>query len=218
MARSLKIPRKLALFCGILSPLVTLIPIILALADSPWFSWTENWLSDIGGEPGDRPIWSARGSSSILFNLGLVFGGLLSMMFWTALKEEMKPLGPEGERALELFLMEGILLTLVGALPFSTGIPHMAVALVFFLLVPVFFLKIGRELDSREETRQEGKLWTFFFVLSATAIGGLALPRPWGGNAVVEMVPASCLSIFMIYYAQKFLRKHDPDKQRDKDQ
>ena len=206
MARRFEFPKKFALFCGILSPLVILSFISLALADSPWFSWTENWLSDIGGEPGDRPIWSARGTASILFNLGLIFGGLLAMVFWTELKEEMEIFEPEGRLAMKLFLVEAVALTLVGALPFSTGVPHMAVALIFFLLVPVFFFKIGRELYRREETRGESWLWISFFVLSATAVCCLALPRPWGGNAVVEMVPATSLSVFMIYYAFKFLR------------
>ncbi|MEE9152300.1 MAG: hypothetical protein V3U20_10790, partial [Thermoplasmata archaeon] len=63
--------------CGILSPLIAFTCIGLAILYSPWFSWTDNWLSDLGGFPGERPVWSAHGLSSILFNTGLIIAGIL---------------------------------------------------------------------------------------------------------------------------------------------
>jgi len=209
MAGLTAIPLKFRLLCGILSPAVTIIFISLALAGSPWFSWTENWLSDIGGEPGDRPIWSARGTPSILFNLGLFLGGILGLVFWTGLKERFPAPREEGELGMKLLLADMALFALVGVLPFSTGVPHMAVALVFFLLVPVFLHLLGQSLRQSEETREEGRLLRIMAWVSGISFLFLGAPRPWGGNAVVEMVPAGCLSVFSVYFALRYLGEEE---------
>lgn len=210
------IPLRTRLLCGILSPAVTIIFIALALAGSPWFSWTENWLSDIGGEPGDRPIWSARGVPSILFNLGLILGGILGMVFWTGLNERFPVSEAGGELGMKLLLADMVLFTLVGVFPFSTGLLHMTVAFVFFLLLPFVFRFLGLALYQREESRNEGVVLTGFFFVSSMALVLLGAPRPWGGNAVVEMVPASCLTVFLIYFSVKYLREDEAGNRRNK--
>ena len=203
------IPLKIRLLCGILSPVTTIIFISLAIAGSPWFSWTENWLSDIGGEPGDSSIWSARGTPSLLFNLGLVIGGVLGMVFWTGLKESLPVSKTGGEMGMKLLLADMVLFTLVGIFPFSIGLLHMLVAFVFFLLLPFVFLFLGLALYQREESRNEGVVLSGFFFASLIALVLLGAPRPWGGNAVVEMVPASCLAIFFIHFSVKYLRESE---------
>ena len=60
---------KIVGLCGILSPIIGFIFISIAIQSAPWFSWTENWISDLGGFEGDRPIYSAKGTESILLNI-----------------------------------------------------------------------------------------------------------------------------------------------------
>jgi len=218
MAGAFAIPLKIRLLCGILSPVVTIIFISLAIAGSPWFSWTGNWLSDIGGEPGDRPIWSARGTPSILFNLGLILGGILGMVFWTGLNERFPVSEAGGELGMKLLLTDMVLFTLVGVFPFSTGLLHMAVAFVFFLLLPFVFRFLALALYQREESRNEGVVLTGFFFVSSMALVLLGAPRPWGGNALVEMVPASCLTVFLIYFSVKYLKEEGAGIRKQQEQ
>jgi len=56
-----------ARLCGLLFFLLPVICTLAAIFLSPGFSLKENWLSDLAGLPGERPIWSARGFPSVLF-------------------------------------------------------------------------------------------------------------------------------------------------------
>ena len=197
--------RKFKALCGILSPLVLLVLVSLAVAGSPWLSWTNNWLSDIGGEDGDRPIWWARGTPSLLFNLGLVLGGLLGLLFWQELKQRLPVTSERGRQGLSCVGVQLVALTLIGVFPITLSILHMIVALVFFFLAPVSLYLIGEDLYQQEKRRDQGQLWMRLASLSAVAFVLLGIPRPWGGNALVELVPAVCLTIFSVYYALEFL-------------
>jgi hypothetical protein len=57
---------------GIISPILAFILISLAISQaSSWFSWTGNALSDLG----------VHKESAVLFNSGLIIGGILSIVF-----------------------------------------------------------------------------------------------------------------------------------------
>jgi hypothetical membrane protein len=62
---------KIAGFCGILAPLITILLVLIAVYYSPWFSWSANALSDLGAE----------GTTSALFNSSLILCGLLIIPF-----------------------------------------------------------------------------------------------------------------------------------------
>ena len=62
---------NLAGICGILLPFVFFTGILIAISYSPWFKWTHNALSDLG----------VKGISALIFNNGLIFGGLLAFIF-----------------------------------------------------------------------------------------------------------------------------------------
>ena len=64
--------RYYALF-GILGPLVAIIFIIAAIGLSPWFSWSNNALSDLGH--------SVKSDVAPLFNFGLLLGGFLIILY-----------------------------------------------------------------------------------------------------------------------------------------
>ena len=63
--------RRISGACGITSQFIGLAALLVALSSSPWFSWTENYLSVLG----------IGGSAKVLFNAGLILAGVLSIIF-----------------------------------------------------------------------------------------------------------------------------------------
>ena len=72
---------RLAGLCGLLSFFILMICIGLSIQYTSWFSWTENWLSELAGSFGETPIWSARGLPAIVFNGGLILSGIIGLLF-----------------------------------------------------------------------------------------------------------------------------------------
>jgi len=68
---------RLAGFCGLTNPVIVFMLIALSISYSPWFSWTENALSDLG----------VHGIAAILFNSGLIIGGVLAITFAIGLRD-----------------------------------------------------------------------------------------------------------------------------------
>jgi len=71
---------RVAGLCGVIVPVVAFSCIFIAISLSPWFSWTENALSDLG-----------VGGAAWVFNSGLMVGGILTMVFavglWAAFRK-----------------------------------------------------------------------------------------------------------------------------------
>jgi len=67
---------KISGACGILTPIVAFTCIFLAIASYPEFSWTGNALSDLGVQ---------EGVTAVLFNSGLIFSGILALIFASGL-------------------------------------------------------------------------------------------------------------------------------------
>ena len=64
---------RLYSFFGFASIIVAYISITISILLSPWFSWQKNALSDLGH--------ATRSSVSPIFNLGLLLGGFLMMVY-----------------------------------------------------------------------------------------------------------------------------------------
>lgn len=58
---------------GVFGPLLVYISIILSLVLSPWFSWENNMLSDLGN--------AANSNVAPIFNLGLLLSGFFMMIY-----------------------------------------------------------------------------------------------------------------------------------------
>ncbi len=179
----------------LLPPLCTLAAISL----SPGFCLKENWLSDLAGLPGERPIWSARGAPSILFNLGLVAGGAAGAVFAAGIRKEKKVGGT-------FFLLCALAQCLAGIFPETVYLPHMAASVSLFCLIPLslLFLAVG------ERSRLRW-IFTFFLCLSlAASLLLLAVPRPWGRNAIAEGLSWMSLGVPVVLLAL-LSNTHHPD-------
>ncbi|MFH0956997.1 MAG: DUF998 domain-containing protein [Candidatus Aenigmatarchaeota archaeon] len=176
---------------GILSAAVPLAAILASISMSPWFTWTGSFLSNLGEE----------GFPALVFNAGLIAGGLMGTTFaFCLLKEKFY----ESTWGLRLFMLATISLIFVGVFPVQTDTPHTAASVAFFLLSTASLLTMGFT------ERKGGKMGWFFLalgIISLTALPLYAVPRPWGFNATVEMVTSLGMSVFTAATAVMILRK-----------
>jgi len=118
---------RLSGICGIITPIVIFTFILLAIAYSPQFSWTENALSDLGIQ---------EGATAILFNSGLMIGGILALIFASGIFIFLKDrlLGRIGAL---LFALDALALVAIGVFPESVKPMHYQASVAFFVLLPI---------------------------------------------------------------------------------
>jgi hypothetical membrane protein len=176
-----------ALF-GLVGPLVAYVFIGVSIASTPWFSWWNNALSDLGH--------TLRGESAVYFNFGLLLTGLLTMIytmmvFWKYAKYT------------SLFLFAtAFALQLVAVFTEVYGQLHLTVSIVFFV-----FLILSSLVFAVEKKSVLGAL-SFVFGLSTWILF-------WGkiyqaGVAVPEIISATAAMSWIILSAVKILLKPPP--------
>lgn len=198
------IPLRLGGICGILAPIIALSCIGLAILYCPWFSWTENYLSDLGGSPGDRPIWSAHGIASILFNFGLVIAGILGICLAIGIRKSGILTTSLGKAGTMIFIFNAFALIGIGVFPETTGAPHTFFSVAFFLLVGLSLWFMGMGLLKSSE-KNLGWFLLALLVFGLTSIPLFLTPRPWGSNAIAEMIPIVSIALFSIAFGIKLL-------------
>jgi hypothetical membrane protein len=203
---------------GMLAPIIALSCIGISIALSPWFSWTENWLSDLGGYPGGEPVWSSQGASSVIFNLGLVVAGILGMVFAIGVMASGMMTTGSGRMGARFLLLDSVALIGVGVFPLTIIALHEIFAVTFFLLALVSFLLIGIGFLRASQKRMG------WFTIGLLAFGMISIPlfmmdRPWGNNAIAEIIPVISVSVFLIVFGLKLFRKDQVDElPMDKDE
>ena len=100
---------------GAAAVIVTMTAILLATLVSPAFAWTDNALSDLGVTGTD----AGTGTTVLLFNGGLIVGGVLGVGFAVALAR-LRPTWP-GRIVAGLFALTMVLMGLVGVFPSGWG-------------------------------------------------------------------------------------------------
>jgi hypothetical membrane protein len=201
--------------CGLLAPIIAFICIGLAILYSPWFSWTENYLSDLGGSPGDRPIWAAHGIASILFNFGLMIAGILGICLAIGIRKSGTLSSPLGNIGTLILIINSCALIGIGVFPESTGAPHTFFSFAFFLLVGLSLFFMGMGLIKSYEKKLG------WFVIALLAFGLISIPlflspRPWGSNAIAEMIPIVSIALFSIVFGMKLLNLALEDQGHEK--
>ena len=121
---------KLSGTCGIVLPIVTLLNLFLAIQGEPWFSWTENAISDLG---------RSEVASSTFFNYSIILVGVLLLIFSVGLAKILMDDKPEGKIGPVLFSLSSIFLIGIGLIP-SPDLSHDYVSGLFFVvLLPLAF-------------------------------------------------------------------------------
>jgi len=125
--------RSIAGVCGITSQFAGVIVILVTVSSSPWFSWTENYISVLGVE----------GSATMLFNSGLILIGVLSLVFAVGLGTSLLSGGLLGQSGMVSLILGSSAIAAMGIFPRTTGLPHDLASLAFFVFVALALLLIG---------------------------------------------------------------------------
>lgn len=186
---------KISGFSGVIAPIVAFTSILLAIASSPDFNWTENALSDLGVQ---------EGVTSFLFNAGLIVGGIFAILFavglFTFARENL--LGRIGAL---VFVLDAAALAAIGVCPENVEPLHLYASVIFFTLFPIsmFFLAAS--------FLQMSKMKIGFFIFIAAIVATVVWTFPFGrGVAIPETLSALSASIWFIVLGCEILKKSAP--------
>lgn len=182
---------KISGISGIMVPPIAFTLIILAIAYSPEFSWTENALSDLGIQ---------EGATALLFNNGLIISGVLTILFATGLLTCLQEnlLGRLG--AFVLFL-DAFALTAMGVFPEDVRPMHFYASVVFFTLFPISLFFVGAGFLRTMKIKLG--LFTFIVAIAAAVVWVI----PFGkGVAIPEALSALSASAWSIVLGLQMIK------------
>lgn len=187
--------RKIYPFLGIAAVIVSYSLIAVSIAMSPWFSWTNNALSDLGNTARNAP------GPAVVFDIGLVLGGLFALVFILLHLKDAKFHWKYLVWGIPLAL-SSISLTLIGIFNESFGSIHLLVSVAFFFMTAITLLAYSY----------------ISFPLGAPRIGAVALILgiscatvwiarfPWQGVAIQETVTSVASAIFVLLIARRVIK------------
>lgn len=180
---------KLAGLCGILTPFAFFTGILIALLYSPWFKWTNNALSDLG----------VKGVSALIFNNGLIFGGLLIFIFSIGLNKILS-------NKIGAYVLAISSLGLIGAglFPITLFTLHYIMSAIFFGSLAIGLLIIGITMKHNQFDQNMGN--------AAITVALLAFISPitlyfFRGIAIPEMIICFFAFIWCMFYGIKITLK-----------
>lgn len=182
---------KLSGLCGIAGPTTAILLIFLAVARAPWFSWTDNALSDLGVS-----------EVAFIFNSAVIFAGVLNFFFALGVK---RAYGQDrwSNIGSMILVLGGSSLGLVGVFTEESPVIHGLVAMGYFLLFPVALILLGYSL------RKIDTNYGVFTILSGVlAFGGIfGLMGFYQGLAIPEIVEAVILALWTVSMGYKLMTK-----------
>ncbi|MEM0488295.1 MAG: DUF998 domain-containing protein [Candidatus Bathyarchaeia archaeon] len=172
--------------CGIISPVFTFTCIMLAITSYPEFSWTNNALSDLG---------TVEGFTGTIFNLGLLTGGFLALIFALGLFIIQKNI--LGKLGSLVFALAAISLSMIGIFPENIEPIHYHVSVAFFTLAPIALIILS--VAFIQAGKKKLGLFTLFMALTAAVIWIYHWTFGFGANvAIPETLSALALSAWVI--------------------
>jgi hypothetical membrane protein len=186
---------KISGVCGIIAPIVAFTFVLLAILNFPQFSWTGNALSDLGVQ---------EGVTAILFNSGLVIGGILALVFASGLFVLQKTM--LGRIGVFIFVLAALAFMAIGVFSENAEPTHYYVSVTFFVLFPISMLVIGATF------LLTAKLKMGFFTFLAAIVAALLWAIHWtigfGSNvAIPEALSALSALIWLMVLGFKMLRE-----------
>ena len=186
---------KISGVCGTIAPIVAFTFILLAILNFPQFSWTGNALSDLGVQ---------EGVTAILFNSGLVIGGILALVFASGLFVLQNTM--LGRIGVFIFVLAALAFMAIGVFSENAEPTHYYVSVTFFVLFPTSMLVIGAAF------LLTAKLKMGFFTFLAAIVAELVWAIQWtigfGSNvAIPETLSALSASIWLMVLGFKMLRE-----------
>ena len=176
-------------YLGVASGISGWLVILAAIMVNPWFVFTEDAFSDLGGRLSAYP-W--------VFNNGMMFTGLLIMVYGVyltsiSLNQSMK-IGSW------FTVVSGLALFLIGLYPTGTS-PHFLVSVWFFGQTDLAIGAWGLGLRDRFEVG-----WLFLVMSVMGPIGAILVP--WPSTAVVEAYGIVLMNIWVVLMTRFDLTKN----------
>lgn len=170
---------KLFGFFGIVAPVVGFTMIFLAIQTAPWFSWTDNALSDLGVD----------GFTAAVFNAGIIMTGAVMMVFSLGIHEFTKG-DAFGQAGFILLLAASLFLIGIGAFPETAGPIHFSLSVAFFVALPSSLLIMSIHLI-RNGMRTLG-----LFTGAAGAVAALVWAPQWSAVAIPEALSSLAVGLW----------------------
>jgi hypothetical membrane protein len=187
--------QRIGAACGMVSPIVAFICILIAIASYPAFSWTNNALSDLG---------VVSGLTASLFNFGLFVSGVLAFNF--SIFGLFTYFGKSWVGKIGSIIFAAATLALIAISVFNENFSptHYLVSVAFFTLAPIalFILTFGFWLNHQRD------MATF------TVVFGVAAALPWillftfnyvANVAIPEFLSALAVSVWAVFLGKKML-------------
>ncbi len=190
---------RLLLAAGIIGPAVAIILTVADTVISPWFTWTNNALSDLGVH-----------QYSYLFNYSLIFEGVMNFFFALGLYGAFRL----RKSTVSALVISGAGLAMVGIFVETYHLYHLTFALLYFILFPVSIILFGKGII--KEHKSQALLGYVFSTISlVTIITGIlidfgAISFISIGLAIPEMIEATLLGIWSIYISAWTIRISQP--------
>ncbi|MFN8598368.1 MAG: DUF998 domain-containing protein [Anaerolineae bacterium] len=181
--------KRLAGICGLLTPIITLTLIFISIKLSPWFSWHDNALSDMGVS-----------KTFNLFNPALLIGGALHFVFVIfGLRSTIGP-GRLPRVGFGAVLLGAIALPLIGIITEDYGRTHYYVAATYFIATPLGYILLG----SAWVKRHDRVLGWLSIAAGAASILAITLV-PHKRIAVPEILAATLMGVWTFAMSVKLL-------------
>lgn len=174
---------RLGGYIALALPLIFIVGLSIVIGQNPWFSFTENALSDMGSLKNPARWW---------FNGFLMVYALITLVpAIAAFRNGLSYLMP----------VAAIFLFLVGVFPEEKAL-HAPSAILFYLLALTDMAIIGIKL--RRSGVKFGYMWSILAVLTFLAM--LYLTRVFKGLAIPELVGAATILTWFVYIGLLLLK------------
>lgn len=184
---------RVAGLCGVVEPFVVSMFVLLAVFYSPWFSWTDNALSDLG----------VHGDAAVLFNTGLIVGGVLTTVFAIGLGKVLN--SSLGRIGTLIVILDAAALSAIGVFPETAGELHLYVSVAFFTLLPSYLLIFGVAFTLKSSEVNLGLSTVLLGVFSASV-----WIFEWEGVAIPEALAYLAASAWSITMGFRLLKQRIP--------
>ena len=169
---------------GIIGPLVAIFFIFLSIILSPWFSWENNALSDLGN--------SVISDVAYLFNFGLLLSGFLTIIY--SITSFMK----YAKFTSYFLILTGLSLQLVSTFDEVYGMLHLQISILFFAALG--FTSVSYIIEKRSVLAVAALIiglasWVLFGLKIYST--GIAVPEIISSMATASWLVISALRIYL---------------------
>ena len=183
---------RIAAWFGVIAPIWGFMSIGISIASSPWFSWIDNALSDLGVS-----------NVAPIFNSGLIICGTLASLFIVTLIriERTSRLGPV------LLLLSSLSLMGIGVFSEAFGLIHFYFSLSFFISLILSSIILGIHFTLNLSTRPLGIFTLLVGIVSLISCVGWAIVRSLG-VAIPETISAFLAFFLFIILSIRMYRQN----------